>query len=130
MLTDTQTRFLIVGIYNTVFGYTAFALAYWALGEALHYALIATAIHFVAVSHSFITQRYWVFRSTGCWKSEFARFHVSYLVMLPVGIALLAFFFDLLGLPMLLAQAFGLVVTVVLSFLSSKYFTFRVNNPQ
>lgn len=120
-----KLRFLLIGGYNTVFGYLSFALAYWWLGARWHYVFIAIGTHFIAVTHSFLTQRYWVFRSRGPWLTEFLRFHVAYLAMLPVGIGLLAFFFDFVGLPMLLAQACALVVSVCLSYLSSSRFTFR-----
>lgn len=119
-----KIRFLLVGGYNTVFGYLTFAGAYWLLHEQVHYVGLAVAAHFVAVSNSFLTQRHLVFRSTGSWSEEFLRFHVSYLAMLPVGIGLLAFFYEVAGLPMLLAQGAALLVGVVLSYVISRYFTF------
>lgn len=117
-------RFLLIGGYNTVFGYLTFAAAYWFLHEQVHYVGLAVAAHFIAVSNSFLTQRHFVFRSSGSWSEEFLRFHVGYLAMLPVGIGLLAFFYEVVELPMLLAQGVALFVGVVLSYLMSRYFTF------
>lgn len=119
-----KIRFLLVGGYNTAFGYFTFAAAYWFWHEEIHYVGLAIAAHFVAVTNSFLTQRHLVFRSTGSWTKEFLRFHVSYLAMLPVGIGLLAFFHEVAGLPMLLAQGAALFVGVVLSYVISRYFTF------
>lgn len=125
LIGDRRIRFLVVGGYNTGFGYLVFALAYWALGDRMHYVFIATIAHFLAVTNSFLTQRHLVFRSRNPWRSEFFRFQLTYLGMLPVGVALLAFFYDLLGFPMLVAQALGMVTVVFVSYFVISRFTFR-----
>jgi putative flippase GtrA len=124
LIKDQRIRFLIVGGYNTAFGYLSFALAYWLFGEYVHYVILATATHFLAVTNSFLTQRHLVFRSYGSWKQEFVRFQIAYLAMLPVGIGLLAIFFDLLGLPMLVAQAGAMLTVVFVSYFVSSRYTF------
>lgn len=120
-----KLRFLIVGGYNTLFGYLAFALAYVLFGAQIHYTILVILVHFIALTNSFITQRFFVFKSRGPWFAEFMRFQVSYLALLPVGLGLLALLHDYAGLPVLLAQAYALVIMVVISYLSGRHFTFR-----
>lgn len=122
---DQKIRFLFVGGYNTAFGYLTFVLLYWLAGEWFHYVVIAITAHFLAVTNSFLTQRHFVFRSTGPWKQEFIRFQIAYLTTLPIGIGLLALFHDVANMPILLAQAVSLVVIVVISYIASSRFTFR-----
>jgi putative flippase GtrA len=126
---DRRLRFLVVGAYNTAFGYVFFAIAYLLFGERLHYLAIGVACHFIAVTHSFLTQRYLVFRSRGPWLGEYGRFQLAYLATLPFGVGLLALFHDLVGLPVLWAQACALAVLVVYTYLASSRFAFRDKNP-
>lgn len=119
-----RLRFLFVGGYNTLFGYITFAAAYWFLHEEIHYVGLATAAHLIAVTNSFLTQRHLVFRSKGSWRHEFLRFQLCYLAMLPLGVGLLAFFYEIVGLHMMLAQGASLFVGIVASYVVSRYFTF------
>lgn len=125
LIKDQRIRFLFVGGYNTAFGYLCFACAYWLFGEFVHYTILVTVTHFLAVTNSFLTQRYFVFCSRNCWKAEFFRFQLAYLAMLPVGIGLLAVFYDLLGLRMLIAQAGAMLTAVLISYYFSSRYTFR-----
>lgn len=118
-------RYLIIGAYNTVFGYLSFVIIFLFSGDFLHYSIITVLNHFIALSNSFVTQRHFVFRSRNCWKNDFLRFQLAYVGLLPVGLALLWFFHDLIGLEIFLAQAVALIFMVVVSFLANRLFTFR-----
>lgn len=118
-------RYLIIGGYNTVFGYLSFVLIIIICGDFLHYTVVTILNHFIALTNSFVTQRYFVFRSRNCWKKDFIRFQFAYLGLLPVGLMLLWFFHELIGLEILVAQAVALIFMVFASFLANRYFTFR-----
>lgn len=119
-----KIRFLFVGGYNTLFGYVTFAAAYWLLHDEIHYVGLAIAAHLIAVTNSFLTQKYLVFRSKGSWRHEFLRFQIGYLAVLPIGVGLLVFFYEIVGLHMMVAQGVSLFVGVVASYVVNRYFTF------
>lgn len=122
---DRRFRFLVIGGYNTAFGYFAFAFAYLLLGARIHYLILAVVMHFIAVTNSFLTQRFLVFRSKSPWPGEYLRFQLTYLTTLPIGTGLLALFHHLAGMPILVAQACSLAILVVYTYIASSRFAFR-----
>ena len=124
-VTEQGVRFVAVGAFNTVFGYGSFALMQLTLGEDVHYMVLLVAAWILNVLEAYLAYRYLVFKVRGAFFRALARFSLVYvgafvlnLVALPVGV-------DVLGLPVLAAQAVVLVVTVVVSFFAHRTFSFR-----
>lgn len=118
-------RYLLVGGWNTLFGYGIFAGLYLILNEDLSYLLIAVMSHFLAVTQSFITQRRFVFCSGQPWAGEYMRFHIAHLGSLLAGLIALRLLVETIGVPPLLAQAVATVLITVLSYFLHLHFTFR-----
>jgi len=114
--TSRKLRFLIIGAWNTLFGYLAFAALYLLLPAAIHYLLIAAATHFVAVAQSYATQRFLVFRSLDPIAPEFLRFNISHAGTLLFGLGAMWLLVDGLGLAPLAAQAITIAGSVILSY--------------
>lgn len=121
---NEQARFILVGGWNTFFGYGCFVLCHNLLGA--HWSSFWTLVlsYCVAVPHSFLTQKFLVFRRRGNWKLEFARFilansaiFVSNLVLLPALVLLTAGDARLI-------QAILLVVFTIATYLAHKYYSF------
>jgi putative flippase GtrA len=121
-----KLRFLVVGGWNTVFGYAVFVLLYWLAGGWLHYAIIATMAHFLAVTQSFIGQRTLVFPSaTDPWSHQFLRFHVASLAALGINLGLLSLLVEVLHLYVPAAQALAMLLSIAVSYLLHKHYSFR-----
>lgn len=71
-------RFLIVGGWNFVFGYGAFAGLYWLFNGIWTDWLIATVAAILGITMSYLTHRFITYRSHGCWWKEYFRFYVVY----------------------------------------------------
>ena len=117
-------RFLAVGADNTLFGYIAFALLYTWLHESMHYLVIAVIGHVIAVINAFFAHRILVFRTRGNLLPEFVRFNVTTVGSTAIGLAGLALLVDFAGIHPLLAQGIVLAVTVVITYVAHKRFTF------
>jgi putative flippase GtrA len=122
---NEQVRYLVVGGWNTLFGYACFALGYALFGHVVHYLVIATLVHGIAVTQSFLTQRTLVFRSRARWLPEYLRFHVSHLGLLGAGLVAMPVLVELVGLSPLVAQAAWILLSVVGSYVVHKSFSFR-----
>lgn len=118
-------RYLLVGGFNTVFGYGLFALLLYLADDRVHYLVILVAATIVAVLVAFVGYRYVVFRVRGNVLGDFARFSVVYAVALAVNIVALPVLVEGLGVPVLLAQAVVVMGTVVASFFAHRSFSFR-----
>lgn len=124
-LGNRELRFLVVGGWNTGFGYLAFVALYWLLAARLHYLAIATASHFLAVTQSFVSQRQLVFHAAGPWMPQYLRFNVASLATLGGSLCLLFVLVDKLGLHVLVSQAVTTAVVVVASYLLHKHYSFK-----
>jgi putative flippase GtrA len=117
-------RFLAVGAYNTLFGYAAFAVLYISLHERLHYLVIAVIGQVIAVINAFFAHRVIVFRVRGNLLADFVRFNITTLGSTVIGLAGLAVLVDFGGIRPLLAQGIVLAVTVVITYVAHKLYTF------
>jgi putative flippase GtrA len=126
--TKQKLRFLLVGAWNTAFGYGLFAGLYLWLGQEIHYLIILLLAHAVSVTNAFLGHRYLVFRSQGPIVWEFMRFNLSYLGALLLGMAGMPFLIEVCGLYPLHAQAMLLVIGLIFSYIAHKYYSFKVGS--
>jgi putative flippase GtrA len=120
-----KIRYLLVGAWNTVFGYAIFALLITAFENEISYLEIAFISHLVAVTHSFFTHRQIVFKSRKNVLIEYTRFHITNLSSLAFGIIALSFFVERCSIPPLTAQAIVTTGIVAISYFAHQNFTFR-----
>jgi putative flippase GtrA len=120
-----QILYLVVGGWNTVFGYAVWALLQFELGSYLHYLLVVVLSWPLAVLNAYLGYRYVVFRSQGPVRQELPRFSLVYLGTLVANLALLPVALTVLPFSIYVVQALFTAVVVVLSYLSHKYFSFR-----
>ena len=120
-----QLLYLVVGGWNTVFGYCIWAALQFLLGNHLHYLVVVLISWPIAVLNAYVGYRYIVFRSRGSILREFPRFSLVYVVTLVVNLALLPIALHVLPLNIYAVQALLTVLVVVCSYLSHKHFSFR-----
>ena len=118
-------RYLIVGGFNTVFGYFVTVGLYYTLRSHLHIVVIGVIANVVCITVSFMTYKLFVFNSSGSWWREYLRCYIVYGGSALVGIAGLWLFVNVLGVPFWLAQGLLMVISVVISFAGHDRFTFK-----
>jgi putative flippase GtrA len=118
-------RYLLVGGWNTLFGYGTMVGLYYLLSSHLHLVVIATIANLLAISMSFTTYKLFVFRSQGKWWHEYLRSYVVYGGNAIFGILGLWLLASGMGMPVWLAQGLLMVFGVVLSYIGHQKFTFR-----
>jgi putative flippase GtrA len=128
-----QLLYLVVGGWNTVFGYGVWALMQYLLGGHLHYLVIVVLAWPIAVLNAYLGYRFVVFRSRGSVLRELPRFSLVYLVTLIVNLALLPVALNVLPFNIYVVMALLTTIVVVCSYLSHKYYSFgasrRGNTP-
>jgi putative flippase GtrA len=120
-----QLLYLAVGGWNTAFGYAAWALLQYLLGDHLHYLVVVVLSWPIAVVNAYLGYRHVVFRSQGPVRRELPRFSLVYLVTLVVNLAVLPVALRLLPFNIYAIQAVFAVIVVVCSYLGHKYYSFR-----
>ena len=127
-----QVLFLVVGAWNTAFGYGIWALLQFLLGERLHYLAILLIAWPIAVLNAYFGYRGLVFRSRGPMLRELPRFSLVYVATLALNVILLPIALQVLPFNIYATQAVLTVVTIVGSYLAHRSFSFgdRVGRPE
>lgn len=120
-----SVRFVLVGGVNTLFSFGVFAALQVTVGEHVHYLVILAVSHVVGVLEAYVLQRRLVFRVSGHWWRDLAKFWSVYLVALGVNAVALPALVEILGVPVLPAQAAVMLGTAVGTFVVHRAFTFR-----
>jgi putative flippase GtrA len=120
-----EWRYLLVGGFNTLVGYSLGVGLYLALSPLLHILVIGVIANFLAITVSFTTYKHLVFRTHGHWLEEYLRSYVVYGGTAVLGIMLLWLLVDGLRLPIWVAQGIAMLLTVIVSYFGLARFTFR-----
>jgi putative flippase GtrA len=120
-----EIRFILVGGWNTLFSLALFIFLYTYLQDYLHYMIIAVICHILSVIQSFVTLKYFVFRTKGNLLQEYIRINITYLGVLVCSLLLLYVFCDIYNLDPRLATFINAIIIASLSYLLHKFFTFR-----
>jgi putative flippase GtrA len=120
-----QLLYLVIGGWNTVFGYGVWALMQYLLGGYLPYLVVLVLAWPINVLNAYLGYRNVVFRSRGPVLKELPRFSLVYLVTLVVNLALLPVALRVMPFNIYVVQALFTGVVVVCSYLGHRYFSFR-----
>ena len=119
-----QVLYLVVGGWNTAFGYAEWALLQYLLHDQLHYLAILVLAWPLAVLNAYLCYRRFVFRSSRSMRQELPRFSLVYFGTLIAGLAALPFLLRTLPFNIYVIQAGYTVVVVALSYLAHRFFSF------
>jgi putative flippase GtrA len=125
LLSTELVRFGLVGVVNTAFSFTVFAGLQSTLGHVVHYLVVLVISHVIGVLEAYVLQRWLVFRVSGHWWRDLARFWSVYLVSLGVNLVLLPILVELLHVAILPAQAMVMALQAFGTYVAHKMFTFK-----
>lgn len=124
-------RFIIVGIYNTLMGYVIFIGLNFVFSRlAFHYLIILIMSYVLSVTHAYISQRFFVFKSKGRITGEYSRFFLVNLIALGLNALILRWLMESkilnFDLKVEVAQAIALGLVTMISFWGHKFFSFSI----
>lgn len=117
------SRFIFVGILNTILG---FGIYFILLSLNVYYMLALLISHLICVTHSFIWNKKWTFKSKGDGRREGLKFISVYSITFLINLLILAFFVEKLMFDPKVGQIFALGIVTMMSFLGHKYWSFRL----
>jgi putative flippase GtrA len=125
---------VVVGGWNTAFGYGVFAMLTHLLGDLFAYAHLLAAViaHIAAITVAYAGYKVFVFKTKGNYLREYLRFHLVYgvtaavsLMLLPILVALITPVLDDPRHAPYVAQAAIAAVVALLGFIGHQRFSFR-----
>jgi len=124
-----QLLYLIVGGWNTLFGYLIWALLQYLLHDYVYYLVILVLAWFPAVLNAYFGYRIVVFRSRGKIWRELPRFSMVYVGSLCITLVCLPILLHVLPFSIYVTQLLFTAVVVVCSYLAHKFFSFSGGRP-
>jgi putative flippase GtrA len=126
LLADQRARFLLVGGTNTVIGYAVFAVFDLTLFADVPHGHLLSLIPAYAISIviAFFLYRRFVFHVSGRAGRDFLAFVSVNLVSIGLNLVLLAVLVSVFAIPTLVAQAFALMVTVLVTYFGHREVSF------
>ena len=118
-------RYLVTGAWNTLFGYGVF-VALCRAGERVgaHYLWALTVSQALATVNAYLGYKHFVFKTSGGWVREYARFSLVYWIVFAVNFAALPALVNATGLGPIPVQGALLCVTVAASYWAHGRFSF------
>jgi putative flippase GtrA len=116
-------KFCCVGVLNTIVGYGAFFI----LVNYLYYLVALLIAHIIGVIHSFLWNKYWIFKTKKINLEEFIKFNAIYVIVFMVNAGALFACVDIISIDPKLAQLILLPIITVISFFGQKLWTFKAN---
>lgn len=127
-------RYLIVGLWNTTFGYSTFALLTAVLDRYIPASYLAASLlsSILNITVSFLGYKWFVFKTRGNYLQEWIRCLIVYsgsillgLALLPPSVLVVAYLTESPRAAPYIAGALLMGVQVILSFLGHKTFSFK-----
>ena len=133
---QTKVRFVLVGLWNTIFGYLVFVGLDYLFNlffspRYVAYMSAAVLANIIAILNAYIFHKFVTFRSPLRGLAiipEFARFFSMYLFSFFLGLVLLPVFVELFHLDPKIAGALLIPMTTIISYLGHSRFSFRQDN--
>lgn len=123
---ERGVRFLLVGLWNTVFGYAAFVGAWWLLGpRGVHYLVVTVISFLISVTHNHLVYGRLVFPDRERGLASWVRFVSFYLGSLAFGLVALPLLVELGGLDPVVAQAVLVILSATAAYFGHRGWTFK-----
>lgn len=122
---ETKIKYLVVGGWNTIFGYMAFALLYFVFNRYLHINLILIFSYILSITNAYLGYKLFVFKTKGNYLREYFRFYLVYGPILLLNLLFLPVMVRFLKISPLLIQGSFVFITVALSYFGHKNFSFK-----
>lgn len=126
LISKQKIRFLLVGGFNTLFGYFMFVLVNSFMGPSGGYLVSLLVAHMISSTVAFNLYRRYVFQDGLVSPLAFIKFQSVYLVPLISNLVILPILVEALDWNIYIAQAAFSLTWVVGSFFAHKYFSFKV----
>lgn len=124
LLGRREVRFLLVGAWNTVFGFGLFVVLQLIIGNVIGYAAVLLITQVIAALQAHALQRRLVWASSLRYGPELARFALVALGQFLANLALLTIGVQVLGLAVIPAALAAGVTTVVITYVVHAAWTF------
>jgi len=123
---NKKLRFLIAGGVNTLVGLSIYPILYLILEPiGIGYIKILLLAQVITITFSFITSKYFVFKTKGNSHKEYIKFFIFYGFYGALNLLCLPFFVEVLKITPIISQALFSIAIIVTSYFWHNFITFK-----
>ena len=126
LIDNQKIKYLLVGFYNTLFGYLTFVLIFYNFSDVASHSLLLGITHFIAVTHNFFTYKRWVFNVKENLLKNYFKFHQVCLLLYIINLILFLCFTKMMNMNIYFAQGLILVIIIILGYFMNKSYSFVI----
>jgi putative flippase GtrA len=126
---QSETRYVIVGAWNTVFAMAIFVIVQITFSENLNVTETLTIAFVFGVVQSFVTQRKYVWRSSERVSAEFPKFLLISALQYLANVVLLKIFTTRFNMDAILSQILIATGLILITYMILKLWVFKVEAP-
>jgi putative flippase GtrA len=123
-LNKIQFRYLICGVWNSVFGIAIFGILLWLVEDVVGYVAVLTISMPISIIQAHYVQRKFVWTTTSSYKKELLKFSMVYTVQYLLNVISLGVAVEILNFPVFYSQLVITSFLIVSSYLVNKKWTF------
>lgn len=123
---EKKLRFLIAGGVNTLVGLSVYPALYFLLSPlGAGYIQVLFLAQIICITFSFMSNKYFVFKTKGNLKKEYAKFFMFYAIYLALNLICLPIMVEGLKMSPVIAQTLFSIAIVVSSYFWHNFITFK-----
>src|SRR3989339_210863 len=119
-----KINYLLVGVWNTIFGYGVFLALYFVSKPYVHYLVPWLVSNILAITNAYVGYKIFVFKTRGNYLQEYLRVYVVYGGSMALNLIYLPLCVEFLRISPPLDQAGWIFVSVIFSYLGHKNYSF------
>ena len=125
---NQKIRYLVVGIYNTIFVYLVFVILFFNFSSIINYALLLGLCHIIGVTNNFFTYRTFVFKIKKNNLQNYLKFNLVYLFTYLLNLVSLMILTKQMDWNVYLAQGIIIISIAIIGFFLNKNYSFSSQN--
>ena len=125
---NQKIKYLLVGFYNTIFGYFVFISLFYNFSLTVNYSLLLAISHIVSVTNNFFLYRAILFKLKEKILRNYLRFQLVYFYIYIINLILLVFLVNTMSWNIYLSQGLIIIITTILSYFLNKNYSFSKKN--
>lgn len=128
LINNKKIRYVLVGGFNTAFGYIVFYSNYIVLSKYINYILIVLLSHLISAIVAFILYRHFVFKNHNPIIPSFLKFNLSLTSQLILNLGITIFLVELAHIRVEISQFISVILSAIFGYFAHNHFSFRKKN--
>ena len=124
LFSSQKTMYLVVGFYNTIFGYLTFVSIFYFFSPTINYSFLLAACYIISAINNFFLYRYFVFKVAENILKDLFRFTLVNIFIYIINLLLFSLLYEIVHLNVYLAQALIINLIIILGYFLNKNVSF------